>query len=43
MKLLTTKKREHRPDPYPCWIVYEKVTLYLLGLIPIKSTLKKIK
>lgn len=43
MKILIEKKKQFRPDPYPCWIVYEKVTLYLFGIIPIKSRLNKIR
>jgi hypothetical protein len=43
MKLLKDKVTEWRPHPYPCYIVYEKTITYLLGFIPIRSKLKKIK
>lgn len=36
MKLITTKTREWRPGPYPCWEVFWKTTWYFLG-IPYKS------
>lgn len=42
MKLTYQKRKEYRPNPYPCWIVYEKIVTYFLG-IPLKSKLKKIK
>jgi len=43
MKLFTYRKEIFRPQPYPCWIVYEKTVKLLFGLIPIKSSLKKVK
>lgn len=43
MKWFTYRIEMYRPEPYPCYIVYEKTTKLFLGWLPIKSTLKKIK
>lgn len=43
MKLLTTRKKQWRPNPFPCAELYEKTILYLFGLIPVKIIKRKIK
>ena len=41
-RVITKKVDEWRPQPYPCYIIYERTSVYLFGVL-IKRTLKKIK
>lgn len=43
MKLITTHTKEWRPEPFPCFVVYQKTIWKLFGIIKVRTKLKKIK